>query len=488
MQRFCFLLLWPLILFSQNVVFDDFFENHTMRVDYYHTGAADEDIITIDQIYKQGIWAGTTTQLIDPFDLGIYCLKVYDRVSSQLIYSRGFATYFSEYQTTEPAKKGIRKTYHETVLFPYPKKPVLMVLEKRNRNNILQPFFEWEIDPADYHINDEAPDRGDRVINVLDHGHPHKKVDLVILGDGYTNAEEKKFENDLKKYTDVLFTIEPFQSNKTRFNVRGIFSPSMESGTDEPTKGIYKNTVLNTTFNSLDSPRYLLTEDNKTMRNIAAQVPYDLAFIMVNIERYGGGGIYNTLATFTASEVPWNEYVFVHEFGHFFAGLADEYYTSSVAYDEFYPRGVEPLEANITSLPDPENVKWKQWLTPGLAIPTDWGKAEFDSLNKAVEFLRGESNRRRQEWLDKGANPAKLDSLSKVFTDSIAATSRRINAFISDHPLRGKIGVFEGAGYSAEGLYRPTVNSIMHKFDEKDWSFYKVSEAFLQRMIDYYCE
>jgi len=186
--------------------------------------------------------------------------------------------------------------------------------------------------------------------------------------------------------------------------------------------------------------------------------------------------------------MPWNEYVFVHEFGHFFAGLADEYYTSSVAYDEFYPRGVEPQEANITALLDPENVKWKQWLTPGLTIPTDWGKAEFDSLNKAVEILRGESNRRRQEWLDKGASPARLDSLSKVFADSIAATSQRINALISDHPLRGKIGVFEGAGYSAEGLYRPTINSMMHKFDEKDWSFYTVSEAFLQKMIDYYCK
>jgi len=488
MRLIILFLMLPLFLLGQQIEFDDYFLNSTMRVDYYHTGDADEDIISVDQIYKQGIWAGSTKNLIDPFNIGKYCLKVYDKATNKLIYSRGFATYFGEYQTTGAAKEGIKKTYHESVLLPYPKNPVLLVLEKRNRKNILQPFFDWEIDPEDYHICTESPNRKDKIVEIVDSGDPHKKVDLVLIGEGYKSEEEDKFKKDLKKYSDILFDIEPFKSNKKKFNITGIFSPSQESGVDEPTKGIYKNTILNATFNSMDSPRYLLTEDNKTLRDIAAKVPYDLAYIMVNIERYGGGGIYNSLALFTAGEVLWNENVFVHEFGHFFAGLADEYYNSSVAYDEFYPKGVEPMEPNITALLDPANVKWKEYHSPGLGVPTDWGKAEFDSMNLWIGHLRKERTKKLKELQTNGASQEKIDSMTRLFADSISATSRRINEFVSDHPLRGKIGVFEGAGYSSEGLYRPTVNSMMLKFDEKDWSFYKVSEEYLQKVIDYYCE
>jgi hypothetical protein len=262
----------------------------------------------------------------------------------------------------------------------------------------------------------------------------------------------------------------------------------MESGTDEPTKGKYRNTVLNTTFNSLDSPRYLLTEDNKSIRDLASQVPYDLAYVMVNVERYGGGGIYNTLGLFTASEVKWNEYVFVHEFGHFFAALGDEYYNSSVAYDEFYPRGIEPAEANLTALLDPDNVKWKDLLSPGIDVPTDWGKAEFDSMYFQIDELRNQRSKMLDSLQNIGASADTIDKITKTFADSIQSIKKEIDNFISNHPLRGKIGVFEGGGYSSKEIYRPTVNSIMHKFDEKDWSYYRVSEVQLQKMIDYYCK
>ncbi|MBN1407685.1 MAG: peptidase M64 [Calditrichaceae bacterium] len=488
MKTFFLFTLIPVILISQNIQFEDYFEDATMRVDYYHTGDADEEFITIDQIYKQGVWAGTITNLIDPFDLGKYLLKIYDDKSNTLIYSRGFATYFGEYQTTSAAKANIKKTYHESVLLPYPIHKIRLSIEVRNNKNHLTPLFKTKIDPADYHINQETPVRNDPVIKILDNGNAHQKVDLIILGDGYTVEEFEKFKSDLKKYTEIFFTIEPFQSNKSNFNITGVFSPSVESGTDEPTMGRYKNTVLNTTFNSLDSPRYLLTEDNKSLRNIAAQVPYDLAYIMVNVERYGGGGIYNTLALFTASEVKWNDYVFIHEFGHFFAALGDEYYNSSVAYDEFYPQGIEPAEANLTALLDPENVKWKELLSPGIGVPTDWDKEKFDNMYSQIEHL----GKQRTALLDslKNANAPEdeINGLTTLYADSIKSLKKQMDNFISNHPMRGKIGAFEGAGYSSQGLYRPTVNSIMHKFDEKDRSFYKVSEVQLQKMIDYYCK
>ena len=488
MRNLILFILIPFILLCQDIPFDDYFENATMRIDYYHTGDANVEFIAIDQIYKQGIWAGTTTNLHDPFDLGKYFMKVYDQEKDKLIYTRGFATYFGEYQTTAPAKAGIKKTYHETVLLPYPKNRIRLSIEVRDRKNQLNSIFEIQIDPSDYHINTESPVCNDTIIKVIDNGNPRNKVDLVILSEGYTVIEFDKFEADLIKYSEILFTIEPFKNNKSNFNINGIFSPSRESGVDEPTMGRYKNTVLNATFNSLDSPRYLLTEDNKSIRDIAAQIPYDLAYVMVNIERYGGGGIYNTLGLFTASEVKWNEYVFVHEFGHFFAALGDEYYNSSVAYDEFYPQGIEPAEANLTALLDPDNVKWKNSLSPGIAVPTDWGKTNFDSMYLKIDELRD----RRTVLLDslnKVDTPAdEINEVTSSYADSIQSLREQINDFISNHPLHGKIGVFEGAGYSSKGLYRPTVNSIMHKFDEKDWAYYKVSEVHLQKMIDYYCK
>ena len=488
MRTLILFILIPFILLCQDIQFEDYFENATMRVDYYHTGDADEEFIAIDQIYKQSIWSGTVNNLIDPFDLGKYLLKIHDANSKLLIYSKGFSTYFGEYQTTSPAKAGIKKTYHETVLLPYPKIKIRLSLNVRDRKNQLKSLFEVEIDPSDYHINKESSARNDSIIKVIDNGDPHHRIDLVILSEGYALSDYEKFKADITKYSNILFTIEPFKNNKSNFNISGIFSPSMESGVDEPTIGRYKNTVLNATFNSLDSPRYLLTEDNKSIRDIAAQVPYDLAYVMVNIERYGGGGIYNTLGLFTASEVKWNDYVFVHEFGHFFAALGDEYYNASVAYDEFYPKGVEPAEANLTALLDPDNLKWKDLLSPGIDIPTDWGKTRFDSMYLKIDQLRG----RRTVLLDSLNNASlptnEIDKVTSSFADSIQALRKQIDDFISNHPLRGKIGAFEGAGYSSKGLYRPTVNSIMHKFDEKDWSFYRVSEVHLRKMIDYYCK
>ena len=488
MRVFILFILIPILIFSKDIKFDNYFDNYTIRVDYYHTGDADEEFITMDQVYKQGIWAGTIHNLIDPFNLGKYFVKVYDSEKGNLIYSKGYSSYFGEYQTTIPAKTGIKKTYHESVLIPCPKNTIRMTIESRDRKNQFHSVFEVSIDPNDYHINNESTIRNDFIVPVLNNGDQHQKVDIVILGEGYTESELEKFYSDLKKYSNILFTIEPFKSNKTKFNISGILRPSIESGADEPTKGRYRNTVLDATFNSLDSPRYLLTENNKTIRDIAAQVPYDLAYIMVNINRYGGGGIYNTLGLFTASEVKWNEYVFVHEFGHFFAALADEYYNSSVAYNEFYAPGVEPTEPNITALLESGHVKWKKFLSPGLPVPTDWGKAGYDSLYLKIDWFQKQQNDLVDSLQTAHVSEEEIKSVTGSFTDSIKVIRSQINNFISDHPLRGLIGVFEGAGYASKGLYRPTVNSIMNKFDEKDWAFYKVSGNHLQKMIDYYCK
>ncbi len=481
---FC-LLLVPVILLGQPVAFDDFFANKTLRIDYYHVGDSDDELITLDHMYRQGIWAGNPLHLIDPLGYGRYSVSVYDSASDQLIYSKGYDSYFGEYKTTGPAKDGIRRTFHETVLVPFPLKPVRVVIEVRNKRNEFEKLASFNVDPADYHINTESPVRGDEIIEALNNGDPHEKVDIVIVGDGYTASEREKFRKDLRRYTDIFFSMEPYKSLKKRFNIYGIFSPSPQSGVDEPRQGSYKKTLLGSSFNSLDSDRYLLVEDNKTLRDIAAQVPYDVMMIMVNSKRYGGGGFYGYYSTFT-SDGGWNEYVFHHEFGHTFGGLADEYYTTDVAYEDFYPEGVEPFEPNITRMSDPDNLKWKDLLTPGLPVPTEWGQQTYDSLGAARETLGKDHDEQVTELKAEGVSADSLAKVEKRFRASMKELNDRILSFMQNHPLRGKVGAFEGGGYLPKGIYRPTVNSLMNQFNTSDKSFYPVNEQAIRKVIEYY--
>ena len=189
-----------------------------------------------------------------------------------------------------------------------------------------------------------------------------------------------------------------------------MLKPSEESGTDEPGADIYRNTSLNTTFYSLGSERYLLTEDNKTVRDVASTVPYDALVIVVNHSRYGGGGIYNLFCTLT-SDNQWFEYLFLHEFGHSFAGLADEYYTSDVAYNEFYKIDVEPVEPNLTALANSENFKWKRFVGEGIEIPTMWEKSQFDSMDLNWQERRASLN---ENIAKLKRNIASLDVIAKA--------------------------------------------------------------------------
>ena len=311
------------VLFGQDM-FNTYFLDQTMRIDYFHTGDATTETVTLDHIYQYGIWSGSLNNLLDQFDNGQYYYKVYDAESNSLIYSKGFNSYFYEYTTSAAAQEGIHRTYHESALIPYPRKPIRFVLEKRTAENQMKTVFSVEIDPESVDIIREEP--GDpQVLVVQSHegNHPHHSVDIAFIGEGYTRAEVDKFKADLKRFTDYFFSKEPYRSNKDKFNLYGVLKPSIDSGVDEPRHNVYKRTALNATFNSLGSERYLLTEDNKTLRDIAAHVPYDALYIMVNHTRYGGGGIYNLYCTFTTDN-QWSEYLFVHEFGHSLLGLADE--------------------------------------------------------------------------------------------------------------------------------------------------------------------
>jgi hypothetical protein len=479
-------LLFSSLIFAQSPgSFDKYFLDKTMRVDYFHIGQAKEEMVSLDQVYQQGGWAGSKKNLIDGFDLGRYCIKVYDSGSGTLIFSKGFDSYFGEYQTTEAAGRGVKRAYHESALIPYPKSKIKFTIESRDRQNLSHPVFSTEIDPASITVLKKPLSSGVKVFELVKGGDPHQKVDIAFIAEGYTAKEEPKLKADLERFVQVLFKLEPYKSQKNQFNIYGVFKPSDDSGCDEPSHGSFKNTAVNATFDSLGSERYVLTEDNKSLRDIAAHVPYDTLFIMVNHKRYGGGGIYNFYCTFTVDN-QWYEYLILHEFGHSFAGLGDEYYTSAVAYNEFYPKGVEPREANITALLDPKNLKWKKMAWPGIEIPTLWEKAEFDQNDNAYQKVRQDINEKIAKMKRSGAPAAEVarveaesERLSKDHADWV-------DQFLAKSRYAGKIGAFEGAGYAAKGLYRPAVDCLM--FTKGTKPFCRVCEEAVRRMIQFYCE
>jgi hypothetical protein len=224
------------------VEFEKYFEDQTMRVDYYHVGDAATELVTLDRVYRYGTWAGSLKNLVDQLNYGAYYHKVYDALSGELIYSRGFDSYFKEYQTSGPAAKGVKRTFHESAIIPVPHSRIIFALDKRQKEGNLQEVFRCEIDPQDVAIiSDRGPDGTVRVYKSLYSGDPHQKADVAIIGEGYTAAEEEKFKKDLKRFTEVFFKAEPCKSHKDHFNIYGVLKPSQESGVDEPRHGSFKN-------------------------------------------------------------------------------------------------------------------------------------------------------------------------------------------------------------------------------------------------------
>jgi len=474
------------ILKAQPINFNDYFTDQTMRIDYFHIGDANSELITLDQVYQYGTWAGRLKNLLDNFNNGAYYYKIYDTSSGKLIFSRGFDSYFKEYQTSDDASKGIKRTYHESAIIPFPKRKIKFVMEKRDRKNNLNEVYNTEIDPADlYIIKDGVVDKSVKVFESHYSGNPHTKVDVAILAEGYIATEQHKFEKDLKRYTNLFLDREPFKSNKNKFNIYGVFKPSQESGIDEPGANIYKSTALSTRFYALGSERYVLTEDNKAIRDLAAQVPYDAIYIMCNSARYGGGGIYNFYCTFT-SDNQFSPYIFLHEFGHSFGGLADEYYTSDVAYNEFYPEGQEPVEPNITRMLDKNNLKWRNLVTSGIELPTPWEKENYDKMDYAWQKERREMNKHIAKLKRAKAQQNEIDAAQNEYNRKDKIHSDEVDKYLMSSKYWGKVGVFEGAGYSAKGVYRPMLDCLM--FSKGTKPFCKVCEEHVVNVIKHFVD
>ncbi len=459
------------------------FENATLRIDYYHTGNSEHETIAIDRLVRQGVWAGPRAQLVDPSPVGTYLFEARDTTDGALVFAKGYDSYFAEYRTTAPAAEGKLRTYHESILLPFPKHTLAVSISSRQRDGTVVKIAEAVVDPADLAIAEEPPAGPVAVVEAHQGGQPSTTLDIAILGEGYTSSEIDVFREDLLRATGWLLGQEPFASHSSAIAVRGILAPSQQSGCDEPTMGRYRATALDATFNALGSERYLLTEANRRMRDVAANVPYDALVIMVNHDRYGGGGIYNLFCTFTARS-PWAEYLLLHEFGHSFAGLADEYYSSSVAYNEFYPQGYEPAEPNITALLDPDRLKWRHLVSPGTAIPTLWNKEAYDREDAAYQKERQGLNASIAEAVRSGKPESEVLELRRQEEEHAAAHSDWAAEFLAADPAAGKVGAFEGAGYSSTGLYRPMLDCLM--FSRRVQPYCQVCERAVARRIEHF--
>ncbi|MCB2196642.1 MAG: IgA Peptidase M64 [Bacteroidetes bacterium] len=366
MRTILFFLLVAVISHScvSQTDFEKYFTDQSLRIDFFFYGNADSEEIQLDKITKEPFWGGTKTSMISSLDYGEYKFELIDLKSDQVIFSKGFCTLFEEWQTTLEADTAYRK-FKQSILFPVPNNPVKLKIYSRSWEGEFAELLTTEIQPTDYEASELKTYPFEKI---LDNGDPANKVDLAILAEGYTVEEMDKFVKDSKRMIDYLFSYEPYKSNKEKFNIWLVKSESEESGTDIPGKDIYKNTVLNSNFYTFGSERYLTTEDFFAVSSVAASVPYDDVCILVNSKKYGGGGIYNHYAITTVDHA-LSEEVFIHELGHSFAGLGDEYYNSSTAYNDFFNLEIEPWQPNLTTLVNFDS-KWKSMVNDTVAIPT----------------------------------------------------------------------------------------------------------------------
>jgi hypothetical protein len=443
--------------------------DRTMRVDYFHTGGpVTGETFALDRVVNDGGWPGSRTQLVDATNLGTYLFEVRTKSGGTLIYSRGFASVYGEWSTTGEAKQA-QRTFHESIRFPWPSGPVVIMVKKRQGENRFGTLWTTEIDPASRFVNQSAPVSRGQVWTVVENGPAAEKVDLLLISEGYTPSEMPKFHADVKRLVDTLFAEEPFKGRRTDFNIRGLDLPSATSGINRPNAGVFRRTPLSTEYNIFDSERYVLTLDNRALREAASAAPYEFIEILVNERTYGGGGIFNDQAT-VAVDSAFAPYVFVHEFGHHFAALADEYYTSDVAYETGAAEKPEPWEPNVTALHDPAALKWRDLVPKGVPLPTPWEKERFEEYSRAIQERRREIRRRNSP-------EAEMDAL---FNEERAWDEKMLGS--SAHA--GAVGAFEGASYEPRGLYRPQVDCIMFTRDRV--GFCRVCQRAISTIIDLY--
>ena len=406
--------------------FDQYFEDNTLRIDYILGGDSAHQYIQMEQLYKQPRWAGRRKRLAETYLLGNAQINVFDHATGKLIYVHTFSTLFQEWLNETEATK-MSRAFEAAYNIPFPKQPVDIRVTLTDNHNKVCASMTHHVDPKDILIRP-----------IGENGIPHKYivksgdidtcVDLAIVAEGYTQDQMDKFYKDCERAADALFSHEPFKSMKNRFNVVAVASPSVESGPSEPGRGIWHNTGLSAHYDTFYSDRYLTTSKVHRLFDILSGVPFEHIIVLINTPRYGGGGIYNQWMCSSSDHATFKQ-VLVHEFGHSYAGLADEYNYGD-NHVEWYPADTEPWEPNITTLKD-FSKKWADLIPAGTPIPT-------------TRNTPGQQNQRPANT-QRGGTRKDLNKKTQI------------------------VGVFEGAGYMANGAYRPAELCRMNVNEVEDF-------------------
>jgi hypothetical protein len=422
MQKILFYLLLGCAL-SAKAAYNPYFFQKTLRVDLHHTGNHLNELFSLDELIEEAWYSGPLQNTLGFPDYGTHKFELSDVESGKILFSKGWNSLFHEWQSTLAARESY-KTYSESLVMPFPRKSVILRIFTRLKTGLWHEKFHLIIDPDNKYISREKRKTAG-VFDVHIGNAEGPALDIVFLAEGYTRRQLPKFRNDCKRFAGYLLACNPFTNYADKINIRAVEAISEHSGTDNPGLNIWVNTALNSSFYTFGTDRYLTTPDIKKIRDYAANVPYDHIIIITNSKEYGGGGFYNFYSLAT-SDHAFSNYLLIHEFGHGLAGLADEYYSSEVAYNDYYPKNIEPWEPNITTLVNFES-KWKPQLAPETPVPTP-AIAKYSQLT----------------------------------------------------------GVFEGAGYSEKGIFRPAIDCTMKSLS---WgNFCAICRLNIRKTIEAYCE
>ncbi|MCR4774261.1 MAG: IgA Peptidase M64 [Prevotella sp.] len=406
--------------------FNAYFRDSTLRIDYTFAGNATQQAISTDEMCLMPRWYGKRKHLAELPLQGNGQITMRDKKTRKVIYRNSFSTLFQEWLSYDEAKL-TSKSFQNVFLVPMPKDTAEITVDLRNNRREITTSFTHTVVPSDIlirHIGFHDTTPYETLSQAADTAHC---VHIAFLAEGYTEQEMPVFIADAQTAMEALFAHEPFKSLKDKFNVIAVKAPSKESGTSSPGKGVWKNTALHSHFDTFYSDRYLTTLNLKDMHNLLAGTPYEHIIVLVNTDEYGGGGIYNSY-NLSMTHHPAFLPVVVHEFGHSFAGLADEY-----AYDfeqiPMYPHDIEPWEPNITTLAD-FKAKWQDMLPKNAKIPTKESSKDKKNIYK--------------------------------------------------------IGVYEGAGYSLKGVYRPCVDCRMRSNNVQE--FCPICKKSITNLVNFYTE
>ncbi|MBP3756304.1 MAG: peptidase M64 [Prevotella sp.] len=389
--------------------FNRYFTDNTLRIDYTFSGNAQRQDIYVDKLNVSPRWYGKRQRLAELPVEGNGQITVRDHRTGLVVYRNSFSTLFQEWLSYDEAKTA-KKSFENVFLVPMPRDTVDVTIDLRNNRRQIMATMTHTVVPNDILIHHIGERNVTPYVTLQQAADTARCIHIAYVAEGYQESEMQTFIDDAHAAMEALFAHEPFKSLRERFHIVAVKSPSKDSGTSEPGNGIWKQTALGSHFDTFYSDRYLTTLNLKALHDWLAGIPYEHIIVLVNTEKYGGGGIlnsYNLSMTHHRMFKP----VVVHEFGHSFAGLADEY-----AYEQeaipMYPSDIEPWEPNITT-------------------QTNFGKKWKDMVGK----------------------------------------------------VEG-VGLYEGAGYSLKGVYRPEQDCRMRTNENP--TFCHVCEKAIRQIIDFY--